>query len=162
MASNYVPHLEDFSDALVGRFVGIKLKNSFAGGEDPGLLKRLQSEAPQIFWWMASGWRMLQESRRFPQPESGRVVIEELKGNTNPMKRFIADCCVLGEDRTVPKFKLLRAWKEWARQEGERVDINDVWFSRELNKVASVSPVQLGGRDGPRIHSYRGIGISNS
>lgn len=62
--TNEFPRLTDSSGALAGRFVILRLTQSFYGKEDTGLTDRLLNELPGILNWAIEGWRgSLNESR---------------------------------------------------------------------------------------------------
>jgi phage/plasmid-associated DNA primase len=63
--SNELPKLTDASRALVGRFIILRLTESFFGREDPGLFQRLLPEMPGILNLAIDGWHRLRQRGLF-------------------------------------------------------------------------------------------------
>ena len=62
--TNEFPRFSDASGALAGRFVILRLIESFYGREH-GLTKRLLNELPGILNWAIEGWKRLHERGHF-------------------------------------------------------------------------------------------------
>ena len=59
LLGNLVLKLDDASGALANRFIPIKMKRSFLGKEDHGLLARILPERAAILNWALEGYRRL-------------------------------------------------------------------------------------------------------
>jgi putative DNA primase/helicase len=59
--TNELPRFSDSSGALAGRFVILRMTESFYGKEDTGLTQRLLAELPGILNWAIEGWHRLRE-----------------------------------------------------------------------------------------------------
>src|SRR6185295_6549551 len=84
--SNDLPALLDQSGALAGRFILLRLVNSFLGREDLDLTPRLLEELPGILLWSLDGLVALRERGHFAQPQSARELVEQLELLASPIK----------------------------------------------------------------------------
>jgi putative DNA primase/helicase len=55
LLSNELPRLSDASGALAGRFIALRLTESFYGREDLDLTQKLLTELPGILLWAIEG-----------------------------------------------------------------------------------------------------------
>jgi P4 family phage/plasmid primase-like protien len=99
--TNELPRLTDASGALAGRFVTLRLTESFYGKEDTGLTDRLLGELPGILNWAIEGWRRLHERGHFVVPTSVRDVVQEIEDLSSPVSAFVRDECVVGPGHRV-------------------------------------------------------------
>ena len=96
--TNELPRLTDASGALAGRFVILRLTQSFYGKEDTGLTERLLNELPGILNWAIEGWRRLRERGHFVMPTRVRDVVHEIEHLSSPVSAFVRDVCIVGAD----------------------------------------------------------------
>jgi putative DNA primase/helicase len=99
--TNEFPRLSDASGALAGRFVILRLTQSFYGNEDTGLTERLLNELPGILNWAIEGWQRLQQRGRFVMPTSVRDVVQEIEDLSSPVSAFVRDACIIGAGHRV-------------------------------------------------------------
>ena len=119
LLTNETPWLTDSSRALAGRFLALHMTESFEGREDRALETRLAAELPGILNWAIEGWKNLQARGQFVQPESGRVMVEELKELSSRVSTFLADACEVdpGYQEAIPHVYI--AWCHWCDEQGE-------------------------------------------
>ena len=156
--SNEFPALGDTSGAILGRFVVLRLTESFLGREDNELFDRLKTELPGILLWAIEGWQRIQETRRFTEPESGLTFREDARAVLSPITLFVDQWCELGD----PEFftetaDLYEAWVRWSKQHGrERIESREKFVIRLRSVVASIKPKRA--RSGlSRTQGYEGI-----
>jgi putative DNA primase/helicase len=111
--TNELPRLTDASGALAGRFVTLRLTESFYGKEDTGLTDRLLGELPGILNWAIEGWRRLHERGHFVVPTSVKDVVQEIEDLSSPVSAFVRDECVVGPGHRVVVDVLYDAWRRW-------------------------------------------------
>jgi putative DNA primase/helicase len=116
--TNELPKFTDASNALVGRFVILRLTQSFYGKEDPDLTNKLLSELPGILNWGIQGWHRLRTRGRFVMPSSVSEVVRDLEDSSSPVKAFVRDACLVGPGRRVSVDCLYLAWKDWCLDQG--------------------------------------------
>jgi putative DNA primase/helicase len=130
--TNEFPRLTDSSGALAGRFVILRLTESFYGKEDTGLTERLLRELPGILNWAIEGWQRLHERGHFVVPASVRDVVDEIEDLSSPVAAFVREECVVGPGYRVPVDVLYDAWKGWCETEGRQAVTTRQTFGRDL------------------------------
>ena len=130
--SNEFPRLNDASGALAGRFVILRLTQSFYGREDTSLTDRLLDELPSILNWSIEGWRRLRERGHFVLPTSVQDVVQAIEDLSSPVSAFVRDRCVVGSGHRVAVDALYEAWKDWCDNEGRQTVSNKQTFGRDL------------------------------
>jgi len=116
--TNELPRLSDASGALAGRFVVIRLTNSFFGKEDPQLLDKLLVELPGILNWALEGLDRLRSRQRFIMPQSVADAVLDMTELASPVQAFARACCIVEEGQRVSVNELFAAWKTWCMEEG--------------------------------------------
>lgn len=130
--TNEFPRFTDASGALAGRFVILKLENSFYGREDHGLTERLSAELPGILNWAIEGWRQLHERECFLMPSSSEEVVQAIDELSSPVSAFVRDWCVVGHGYRTNVDTLYDAWKQWCESEGRQMVSTKQSFGRDL------------------------------
>lgn len=156
LLTNELPRMTDASGALAGRFIILRLTESFYGREDIGLTDRLIAELPGILLWAIDGWMRLRERGHFIQPSSVADAVQDMEDLSSPVGAFVRDCCVVAPDLRIWVDDLYSAWKGWCEREGRALVTTKQVFGRDLcAAVAGVSTCKSTG--GHRF--YRGIGL---
>jgi len=109
--SNDIPEFRDSSEAVVTRFIYLKLTESFLNREDKGLFDRLVQELPSILLWAIEGLWRLRERGHFIQPETGRSLFRQMSSTASPIKQFVEERCIL--DGEIRAGKLFNEWELW-------------------------------------------------
>lgn len=157
--TNEFPRLTDASGALAGRFVILRLTESFYGKEDTGLTDRLLSELPGILNWAIEGWRQLNERGHFVMPTRVRDVVQEIEDLSSPVAAFVRTECVVGPGRRIWVDDLYAAWKEWCEREGRTLVSTKQAFGRDLAAAVAGVARRRGFRDLP---FYEGIDLKGN
>jgi putative DNA primase/helicase len=118
--TNELPRLNDASTALAGRFLILRLSNSFYGSEDLTLTDRLSTELPGILLWALEGWTRLEERGHFVQPPSVHDAVEELEDLASPVRPFVREYCTVHPELRVPIDTLYAAWEMWCKLTGRK------------------------------------------
>lgn len=156
LVSNELLKFGDASGALIGRFIALRLRQSFFNREDPDLTDKLLAELPGILLWAIEGWRRLRQRRRFVQPASSKHVIRELEMLNAPVVQFVQDECVIEHSARIPKDELFGAWKTWCEANNQSAGSLPT-FGRLL-KAAYFSISEKRPQQGyERWHEYIGI-----
>jgi putative DNA primase/helicase len=133
--SNELPRFSDVSNALTGRFLVLKFKESFFNREDLRLESDLMGELPGILLWSIAGWDRLRRRGRFEQPASATGEIHSLEELSSPHSTFLDECCVIGEEYEVECPTLYLAWRQWCDVNGHREPGTRELFGRNLRTV---------------------------
>jgi len=152
--TNEFPRLTDASGALAGRFVILRLTESFYGKEDVTLTARLLSELPGILNWAIEGWQRLRQRGHFVLPSSVRDVVQEIEDLSSPVAAFVRAECVVGPGCRVWVDELYQAWKQWCEREGRTLVSTKQAFGRDLAAAVAGITRRRGARDLP---FYAGI-----
>ncbi len=157
MMTNEVPRFADSSSALSGRFIILRMKNSFYGQEDQGLADRILQELPSILIWAIIGWQRLIENGRFTIPQSSLEVAKQLEDAASPVGAFIRERCDVGHDYKVSRKDLFSAWEEWCQEENRDYTGNSTTFGIQLRAaVAGVWDAEIK-TFGVRQRAYGGV-----
>jgi len=154
--TNELPRLNDASTALAGRFLVLRLTNTFYGTEDVTLTDQLLAELPGILLWAIEGWKRLHQRRRFVQPKSGEDAILDMEDLGSPVGAFIRDRCVVGVGHRAWMDDLYNAWKGWCEQDGRNAVSTRQSFGRDLMAAA---PGVARRRGTGMVSFYEGIGL---
>jgi putative DNA primase/helicase len=158
--SNHVPRFSDESGAISGRFIYLKLTNSFYGKEDLDLQNKLFQELPGIFNRAVIGLKSLLKQGHFKQPESARGVMESMENLASAVGLFVKECCNIGEGLFTSSDDLWDAWYNWGTAEGmtERAIGTREMFFEKLNALGIPDLVQSRPSDsGKRVRGYLGL-----
>ncbi len=154
--TNELPRLNDASTALAGRFLVLRLSNTFYGTEDVTLTDQLLAELPGILLWAIEGWKRLRQRGRFIQPKSGEDAIRDMEDLGSPVGAFIRDRCVVGVGHRAWVDNLYDAWKGWCEQDGRNAVSTKQAFGRDLMAAA---PGVARRRGTGMVSFYEGIGL---
>jgi putative DNA primase/helicase len=130
--SNELPRLSDASGALAGRFVILRLSESFFGKEDLKLMPKLLAELPGILNWAVEGWQRLRERGHFQMPQSVADAVLDMEDLASPVGAFVRDECVVGAGQRMWMDDLYDAWRRWCEREGRSVVTTRQSFGRDL------------------------------
>jgi len=145
--TNELPQFRDSSAALAGRFLILRLTESFYGKEDLTLIDRLLRELPGILQWALDGLRRLRGRGRFVVPTSSEEAVQELEDLASPVGAFIRECCAVGVGKRVNQDALYTRWNEWCRQQGRGHPGTAAGFGKDLKAAV------------PGIRRRRGTGL---
>jgi putative DNA primase/helicase len=154
--TNELPGMKDASGALAGRFVILRLTNSFFGKEDVSLTSKLAAELPGILLWAIEGLKRLRGRGHFVQPRSVEDAVQEMEDLASPVLPFVRECCDVGVGHRVWTSELYAAWTKWCESEGRSHVTTCQTFGRDL--AAAVPGVRCR-RDRKLGRFYEGISL---
>lgn len=154
--TNEMPRFSDSSVALVGRFVVLRLTQSFYGREDLTLTDALLDEMPGILVWAIAGWKRLHARGRFVLPASSEEMIRDLEDLSSPIGAFVRDQCEVGPEQRVFIDDLFAAWKRWCERDGRIAVGTKQDFGRNLSAAV---PTVSRRRSTSMMGFYDGIGL---
>lgn len=153
--TNEHPRLADASGALAGRFLVLRLTESFYGREDTVLTDRLLRELPGILNWGIEGWHRLDGRGHFVMPQSVEDVVQNIGDLASPVGTFIREVCVVGPEHRIAVDELYLCWQSWCARDGRNLVSNKQIFGRDL--MAAVPAIRC--RQGTYGRFYEGIGV---
>lgn len=155
--SNELPRLSDSSGALAGRFLLLRLTNSFYGREDRMLTEKLLSELPGILNWAITGWHNLHKRGHFVQPTSIASTLRDMEDLASPVGAFVRERCRTGNGQRVSAHDLYQAWRDWCVEEGRSNVSTKQTFGRDL--LAAIPGITVH-RNHDVGRFYEGIALS--
>lgn len=144
--TNELPSLQDASNALTGRFLVLRLRNSFFGHEDTTLGDQLVAELPGILLWAIEGWKRLRAHGKFRQPASSADAIQAMEDLGSPIGAFVRARCDVAPGRRVAVDDLYHGWRGWCEENGHDAAGSKQSFGRDLKALL------------PQVEHRRGTG----
>ena len=131
--TNELPRLHEASGALAGRFLVLRLTETFYGREDTQLTSKLFGELPGILNWCIRGWEHLRERGHFVMPQSVEDAVRDMEDLSSPVGAFVREVCVVGPGHRITVDDLYAAWKRWCEREGRTIVSTRQSFGRDLS-----------------------------
>jgi putative DNA primase/helicase len=157
MACNYLPRVRGTDLGIWRRLLVVPFLVTFDGQRcDPQLPDKLQVEAPGILAWAITGAR-LWAAYGLEVPARVRAATDQYRGQQDHLGRFLAECCVIGDDRSVKAKDLRDRYVGWCEAEGER-PWTQASVGAELSK-RGLDRVQVGRE---KSWTWIGIGVTRS
>jgi putative DNA primase/helicase len=127
--------------------------------QDPKLLEKLRAEWPGILAWAVRGCLDWQRNG-MQTPDDVMVATEEYRVEQDPLREYLADRCILGEQAYVVRTEIYPDYQGWADKVGERHPMDRNTFYAHLRRVPNVSEgfKRIGGNI-TRI--WQGIGLAD-
>jgi putative DNA primase/helicase len=154
--TNELPRLNDTSRALAGRFMMLRLTESFYGREDVSLTQKLLTELPGILNWAIEGWRQLRERGYFVQPASVEDALRDMEDLSSPVGAFVRERCDTGSGLRVWIDDLYQAWKAWCEADGRVKVTTKQTFGRDLMAAVPGITTRVGTGN---VRFYQGIAL---
>jgi putative DNA primase/helicase len=102
--------------------------------QDKELLQKLRTELPGILAWAVRGCLEWQKNGLCPPPEV-LAATKEYKQESDPLRDFLEDCCIVGDGLTVPCTVLYMAYCTYCEANGQKS--KDIWSSERFFKQLS-------------------------
>ena len=123
LAANHAPKVRHDDSAMWRRILRIPFDQVIPKEKrDPSLkarLKDVNESGPAILAWAVEGCLRWQEER-LQVPEAVSDATEQYRLDMDPLKDFIADCCVLHPAAWAPAAQLRHAYEEYCKQNGQK------------------------------------------
>jgi len=120
LAGNHLPSIRGTDSGIWRRIALVPFDVTFEGDrQDPELSEKLAAEAPGILAWAIEGCLEWQEGG-LRVPERVKVATAVYRSSQDHVGRFIADCCLIGDDLYVLARDLRTHYEAWCTGQGER------------------------------------------
>lgn len=123
LAANHAPKVRHDDSAMWRRILRIPFDRVIPKEKrDPSLkarLKDVHESGPAILAWAVEGCLRWQEER-LQVPEAVSNATEQYRLDMDPLKDFMADCCVLHPAAWAPAAQLRQAYEEYCKQNGQK------------------------------------------
>lgn len=159
--SNAMPDLQDTSGAFHSRCLLLETKHSFEGRENKHLEHELLEELPGILIWAIQGWARLRERGRFEQPDSSKNALKQFEYLTSPMKKFLDEFCILGNEEWVSVDLAFNAYCDFCKSNKLPKSTKPV-FARDLKSVINhMHTTQRRDKSGERFRVFTGFRLKS-
>ncbi len=151
LAVNHKPRVQDDSYGFWRRVRLIPFERQFKGAdEDKNLGKKLQAEASGILNWVVTGCLEWQKRGLDPAPAAVTSATEAYQAESDPLRQFLEDCCVVKPDAMAKAGDLYKAYVKWAQEQGlsEKERFTNNAFGRRMGDKFTKSH----GEHGQRYH----------
>ena len=159
--TNELPKFNDDSNALVNRFLVLKMIQSFLDREDHDLEDHLTAELPGILLWSLEGLKRLRSRGRFVRPKCTDDLMKDFKDNASPLGCFLRDHCQVGDPKdenfrvSIPL--IYEQFRRWCADASETAPRRQQFGTKIRSAVAHLEDGQ--DTDGSRF--YKGIRLVN-
>lgn len=132
-AANHKPVIRGTDHAIWRRVRLLPFTVQFDGSrQDKGLKDKLLAELPGILAWAVAGCLLWQQHGLIPPPDV-TAATEEYQRESDVLGAFLDDCCETGPGLEVGASDLYRAFKSWARDNGE-YELSQTALGRRLDE----------------------------
>jgi putative DNA primase/helicase len=157
LAANHAPKVRHDDSAMWRRILRIPFDQVIPKEKrDPSLkarLKDVNESGPAILAWAVEGCLRWQEER-LQVPEAVSNATEQYRLDMDPLKDFIADCCVLHPTAWALAAQLRNAYEEYCKQNGQKHLLPPREFTDGLKSRGCTRERRHSG------HGWMGIGLS--
>lgn len=104
-------------------------------------------EAPGILNWVIDGLTKWRDAGRLPSVERIQAATEEYRIESDPVGRWIEECCNVGQGLSANASALYESFRKWFEmEESESKPMNQTAFGRDLSKKRYEKVVASGGQ----------------
>ena len=113
---NQMVRTRDHSEGFYRRFDILEFKKTFQKDKkDLFLDKKLAKELPGIFNWALAGlFRLIKQGWQLTPSQSMEHAGRRFRLESDPIRRFLNECCVMGHDFQVPTVELVTKYRSWS------------------------------------------------
>lgn len=161
LVTQNLPIIDEASDAIWDRVHklewGVRIEES---KQNPNLLEELKKEWPGILKWLVQGCLKWQADGCVLTPTEGiKRQTAEYRDSMNPIKDFINDMCVIGEDLFIAVPELRGYFNKYVNISG----LENTLSAREFNSLMRVSGYREGSKrvHGKVLKCWQGISLAN-
>jgi putative DNA primase/helicase len=166
---NHKPVITDPNDAIWNRVKCVPFKVEIVGDEiDKDLPDKLRTELPGILGWIIEG-AVLYHREGLGDPPDVVAATEQYRQESDRLKEFFEDCCVLAHSGNeaswkrerwwVPAVELYTAYSSWAEAMGNKYPLSKDNFDERLLKQGRMRGRERpeGGRKSKQVRVWLGI-----
>ncbi|HEY0376412.1 MAG TPA: phage/plasmid primase, P4 family [Pyrinomonadaceae bacterium] len=157
LAANHAPRVRDDDEAMWRRILRVPFVHTIPKAQrDPKIKAQLRDAAtagPAVLAWMLRGcldWQ--RDGLRVPQ--AVEEATQEYRESQDPLKDFIADCCVLTPATWTPTAALRAEYERWTKERGERHPLVGTAFTARLKARGCTPKVRL------NVRGWLGVGLA--
>lgn len=145
MSTNHKPEIRGVDKGMWRRLKLVPFTVTIAPANmDKDLDEKLREELPGILNWMVQGCLRWQDNG-LTDPVEVRQAIAEYREESNPVERFVQECCTVGEDvygKSITNADLYAKFCEWYDAEIGRKPMSGVAFGKRMSVIEGVDRVR--------------------
>lgn len=157
LAANHAPRVRHDDSAMWRRILRIPFEHVIPQARrDPSVkagLKDVEESGPAILAWAVEGCLRWQEDG-LGVPEVVEEATEQYRLDMDPLRDFIADCCVLAPHAWTPAAKLREVYERYCKESGEKRVLNPKEFAEGLRSRGCEAR-----KGGKGVRGWQGIGL---
>lgn len=157
LAANHAPRVRDDDEAMWRRILRVPFVHTIPKARrDPKIKAHLRDAAtagPAVLAWMLRGCLDWQRDG-LRVPPAVEEATQEYRESQDPLKDFIADCCVLMPTAWTPTADLRNEYERWAKERGERYLLVGNAFIARLKAHGCAPKVRL------NVRGWLGVGLA--
>ncbi len=156
LAANNRPSISGPEGAIWRRLVQIPFLEEISEAErDPEIKARLRDEGrPAVMAWLIEGC-LLWQKEGLQEPEAVKRLTGEYREESDPLRDFIQECCILEPAAQADNAEIWQAYQEWCKANSERYPLGRKRFSQAL-MARGLDQYQKGAS---RARTWVGIGL---
>lgn len=136
IATNHLPHVRDYSDALFRRAKILTFPNKFDGvNRDPNLKEKLLSELPGILNLALEYFAEALKRSAFTECDSERMAKQDWRKDADQAAQFFEEQCIGSTEAKTPSKEVYKRYVEWAADSGIRKTLNKNNLTRRLMRL---------------------------
>ncbi len=154
LAFNHKPRVSDDSPGFWRRVRLIPFTQQFGEGQrDPELMEKLKAEASGILNWAIEGALMWQR-QGLKTPEVVAQASDTYREESDPLKEFLEECCVLHSDAQATVGEFRKAYVHWASV-NEEPSLDNRAFCQKMTQRG----IRKGRTGHKRTRTWLGVGL---
>ena len=157
--SNELQKLSDASAAIVGRFLVLRMTESWLGREDIGLLGRLLGELPGILNWALEGLRWLAANGKFTTDPEAAEIVAQMTALASPMRTYVEENCAVGEGKEFETYSMTLYYDHcaWRKANGHMAIASNTFGASLRAAFPHIRSKRCTRPDGSQFRVYVGI-----
>jgi putative DNA primase/helicase len=161
MDCNDRPVISSPNDAVWNRLVCVPFEVVIPDSEiDRDLLTKLEAELPGFLAWLVQGAVIYCRDGLRGRPREVQASTEEYRECSDRLREFLEDCCQLNRRAWVSSARLVNAYQDWCKKNGEKYPLEGREFTDQMRaKGCSPKPRELRGKT---TRGWNGIDLKDS
>ena len=155
LAANHKPVVRDPTAGFWRKIRFVLFEAEFKGSKcDRDLPDKLKIEAPGILAWIVRG-ALRWQSEGLPTPGKIEKATEEYRLESDPVGKFLEECCDIKDGLWVGTRPLRTAWNQWAKENNERLTLREFWGRLKMRGCEPKRKLHAG----KQARGWEGIGL---
>lgn len=133
LMTNELPHFNKFDQAMARRLFLIRWLGDFRNAPDLHLGTRLLDEAQGILNWCIAGYQKWRAAGVLRMDQAAAEILAEELKDMDPLATFAEDRLLFEQDARIDSAELVRAFREWARDDANLLEVRH-WTAQRFHR----------------------------